>query len=132
MALNIKKKFLRESAVYWPPLQAGPNGVMVFDNPVQLAVRWEHRNELQMEPNGDKWMSKAIVLVEMAIQIQGVLLYCGPRFGPTGVIDYMPTKVDQSDILNPYLNDGASEIHRYDRIPDLKATAKGTLHRVTL
>lgn len=124
--MNIKKKFLKEKAVYFPPGTPGPSGNTVPGTPEEISVRWEDREELKLEPNGDSWMSKAIVLVEKELELQGWLWY--------GTLEAW-TDLGLSNHLE---SDDTFQIRRRDCIPARRVTPEnarthpGTLHRVTL
>lgn len=115
MAKGIEKiaaKFCVETAVYWGnPVNDGFGG-FTFDDPVEIACRWENKNAIDIG-----WFStgfpanllqcKAAVLVTQDLDLQGYLYL--------GTLDDL--QAGGYDITNPISILNAYVIHRFDKIP---------------
>jgi len=106
--MSIYTKMLKQSAVYWPPLQAGSYGKRKFGAAVDISVRWEDTNELYVTVNGEQATSSSKVYSGVDLTVGGFL--------------WLGTVVTLTDADNPTLNEGAGEIMRFDKIPNIKAT----------
>ena len=103
--------WLRHTAVYWGSPVSDGEGGRTFDNPVELAVRWEERHDLFMDAQGQEQQSSAVVFVAQDVVVGGYLFL--------GDLDDL-SSAEEGDPLNV---DGAYEIRQFDKIPDLKATS---------
>jgi hypothetical protein len=64
---------LTETAVYWGnPVSDGAGG-RTFDDPIELTVRWEGKQELFRDAAGKERMSRAIVYVSQAVDLDAYL-----------------------------------------------------------
>lgn len=62
-----------QTAVYWAnPTEVG-DGSQVFDAPVEIAVRWEDRQELFTDADGQERVSNAVVYVGQDIEVDEYL-----------------------------------------------------------
>lgn len=100
----LKKQVCAQTAVYWGNPIKDAYGNMVYDDPVEIAVRWDDQTELVRDSTGKEVVSKAQVIVLQDLDVDG-WLYLGalsefgsPLPGPTDV-------------------DGAYKIIRFDKNP---------------
>lgn len=97
---------LNQTAVYWGnPVEVG-DGSLIFDDGVEVDCRWEERQELYMDNEGNERKSQAIVHVKQDMKV-GEYLYLG-------VDDDL-----DSDISNPTAVD-SFEIKSFEKIPNIK------------
>jgi len=101
-------KAMNQKAVYWAP--AGPNefGKPTWENPVEIDCRWTDKQEEFIDPNGEQQMSRAKLIVDRDILVQGVL--------------WLGLLINVVDSDDPKNNDGAWEILLYSKLPDKKGT----------
>lgn len=113
--MSIITRMLKQTCVYWP-MGSSDSGSDDFDDqgfpiladPIELKCRWEDVNEEFITANETKMTSKSKVYVESDADVGGVLML--------GLLS------DVTDLVNVKENDGADEIKRFDKIPNLKAT----------
>lgn len=113
----------RQNAIYWPPEQSDSYGRPGFGNLVELVrvvatginyrVRWKDEIVEFIDSAGTTVRSKARVYVPQLpdgtdVQVGGFL--------------WLGDLADLADQINPTANPGASEIRRFDKNPDFKAT----------
>jgi len=105
----------KQTAVYWAldsADSAGDDfdefGQPILTDPVEIKCRWDDVNEEFLDAKGAKRLSRAKVYVDRVVDINGVLML--------GSL----TDVDESK--RPIDNDGAYEIRRLDKNPNLRAT----------
>jgi hypothetical protein len=74
------EKFIKsvcvQTAVYWGNPRNGGYGKTIFDDPVEISVRWDVKNELIMDADGNQVVSNAEILVTQDLEIGG-FLYLG-------------------------------------------------------
>ena len=113
--MSIITRMRKQTAVYWP-LAGDESGQLDYDafgrpqwgTPVQISCRWEDVSQEIIQPDGTNTMTKSVVYVDVDQDVRvGGVLYLG-----------LLADVDQDD---PKGNDGAWEIIRFDKLPDLKA-----------
>jgi len=100
---------LKQVAVYWGNPQNDGAGGRTFDDPVELSVRWEQRQELFIDANGQESTSKAVVYLDQDIDIGGYLYL--------GDLDDL-SSAEEGD---PLTVSGAYEIRGSKKLPDIKA-----------
>jgi len=113
--MGIITRMLRQTCVYWA-LAFMESGGIAFDDygqpivtdPVELDCRWEDVNEEFIDAKGTRQVSRAKVYVEQDVDVGGILM--------------LGTKDDITDSVNIKENEGAWEIRRFDRLPNLKNT----------
>jgi len=105
--MSIIKKMRKQTAVYWPFISLDQLGGGNFGAAVQISVRWEDVSEEFLDKDGKRQMSNAKVYVDRDTPVGGVLM-----LGTTG---------DITDAVNIKENDGAWEIRKFEKLPDLKA-----------
>jgi len=99
---------LNQTAVYWERLTPDGLGGWTWEDPVEIAVRWESIVEKYTDVNGVERRSQAKVFLEQDIS-EGDYLYLG----------------DLDDITSgslPGNTKGAFQVRRFDKIPDLAGT----------
>lgn len=113
--MSIITRMLKQTCVYWEPASADSGGSdfddygqPVVTDPVELNCRWEDINEEFVGANGTRQLSKSKVYVESDVVVGGILML--------GEID------DITDESNIKENEGAWEIKRFDKLPNLKNT----------
>ena len=95
---------LRQDATYWAYSSTNKYGDPTFATPVDVTVRWEARNVVFTDKNGEQTHSKAIVYCMTSLAVDGYL--------------YLGT----STATNPESVSGADRIRRVDATPDIRAT----------
>ena len=111
---GIKRK---QTAVYWEYTGEGGTGVPVFEDPVEILVRWEDKQEIYIDADGEEARSSAIVYPAVEVANKGYL-FLG---------DLTDLSSDPSD---PREFPAARRIGKVDGSPDLEAT--GTFWKVYL
>lgn len=101
---------LKQTAVYWGTPVSDGQGGRTFADPVELAVRWEQKQELFRNAAGQESTSSAIVFVGQDVDLGGYL-YLGEL-----------TDISSGEEGNPQIVSGAYEIRLCDKTPDFKAT----------
>lgn len=70
---NVVKKFTVQTCVYWGnPVEDGYGG-FTFDAAVEIACRWDEKQELKVGFDGNEFHSQAVVLVNIDVDRQGYL-----------------------------------------------------------
>lgn len=106
--MGIITKMRKQTAVYWPPLEADEYGKPTYDDPVEVTCRWEDTQKLFVTPQGSTETCASIVYVDRDVEVGGVLLL--------GSLD---SDINESD---PKANEGASEIRQFSKIPNIRNT----------
>jgi len=107
--MRIIKSMLKQTAVYWGNPVMDGYGKYTFDAAVELRVRWEDKQELFIDPQGDEVLSMSIVYVISDVDIGGYL-YLG-----------IETDLD-SNHTDPQIISGAFKIKQFGKLPTLSAT----------
>lgn len=100
---------LKQTTVYWGNPQNDGFGGRTFDDPVEVDVRWEERQELFIDTNGQEVRSQAVVYIAQDVDMGGYL-YLGDLDDPSSAEEDDPLTVS-----------GAYEIRGFQKIPDIKA-----------
>jgi hypothetical protein len=100
---------LKQDALYWGSPSASGWGGSDWDDPVEIKCRWELRQEVFRNAQGDEVHSQAIVYLSQDLDIGGYL-----RLGDLDDIS--------SDTETPDEVDGAFEIRGFAKIPNVKGT----------
>jgi len=103
------KRVCVQTAVYWGSPTPDGYGGLTFDDPVEIACRWEDKTELNREDIARNFTCKSEVLVTQDLDVNG-WLYLGEL-----------TDLD-SNPDNPKEVEGAYVIGRFDKIPMIKST----------
>lgn len=102
------KRMCKQTAVYWAsPVNNGTGG-FTHDDPVEIKVRWEDKNEIVMDSKGQEFTSQAEVFVRQDVDELGYLFL--------GSLDDLDS--DEED--NPISIDRAYQIKKFHKIPDTK------------
>jgi len=103
-----------QTAVYWTPDGEDGYGNTVFtsDSPREIACRWEDSTRLMTDAQGDEIVVRAEVFVTEDLEEKGVLYL--------GTLD----DLDSAQEDDPKQVDGAYEIRRFDKMPELGSATK--------
>lgn len=129
MILNFIKSKSLQTFVYWGNPQNDGRGKMTFDTPVELKGRWEDEYEsmakdsssrIKIDKDGKEYRSEATVYTtdvpSAGWDLDGYVYL--------GVLTDLPSHLD------PYQIQGAFEIKRLDKVPELNNS--GNLIRIHL
>lgn len=101
-------RFLKQTAVYWGgPVNNGTGGYN-FDDPIEINVRWEDKQEVLEDDQGNELISRAVVYTNQQLEEQGYLYL--------GRLDDMESASSPSDIT------GSRRIVQIGSIPSLDAS----------
>jgi hypothetical protein len=101
--------------VYWGnPTEDGYGG-KVFDDPIELSVRWENINQVVVDAKGAEITSRALVFVTQDVEEEG-MLYHGTL---DDLYDSNATDSSAGEVNNPMTIDGAYIIKRFQKTPSL-------------
>jgi len=104
-----------QTAVYWGnPVNDGYGG-LTYNDPVEVYCRWEDKNEIFIDTNGNELVSKSVVYVTQDVDNNGYL-YLGTLDSILDSLESSATPINPINIL------GAYKIRRFDRIPKLGST----------
>lgn len=108
--MSIITKALKGTCVYWPPNDPPVDnyGQPAYGTAVELDCRWEDVTIEYLSANGTREMSRAMVMVESDVVVGGVL--------------FNGELTDLDDATTPKNNNGAWEIKRFDKTPNLRYT----------
>lgn len=105
---------LKQTAVYWPKASVpfGKFGVPTRGTSVEIRCRWEDKAEEFVDPEGTRFVSRAIVYIGLDVEVGG-LLFLGTA-----------VEVDASGFpANPRESASVFEIKVFEKNPDFKGTA---------
>ena len=113
MCARFLAKNLKQTAVYWGNPQSDGSGGHTYDDPVEIDVRWQHKQELYVDTNGQEVKSAAIVYTDQDIDMDGYL--------------FLGSLADLSSAEegDPQTVDDAYRVGAFSKTPNLKATAFG-------
>jgi hypothetical protein len=108
------KKICVQTAVYWGnPIPDGYGG-MLFDDPVEIKVRWDIKNKVVISKDGKEVTSVATILTPEDLQVEG-RLYLG----------FMVNLLDSDDssggISDPSKIDNTFEIIAFEKVSMIKS-----------
>jgi len=108
-------RLCNQTAVYWGnPVDDGYGG-KDFDDPVEIACRWEDKISVMSDAQGNQFVSKSVVYVLQDLDEEGYLFL--------GTLDDLDEDTDSSgSYYDPRVIDQAFEIKAFDKSPNLKAT----------
>ena len=104
--VRVAVRTMKQKGVYWELDALDEFGKPTWKEPIEIDLRWEDAEEEIINPNGERVMSRAQLIVDRDLTIKGVLWL--------GELD----DIGSSD--NPKSNDGAWEIIQYLKTPDFK------------
>lgn len=99
---------LQQTAVLWTNPVLDGFGGRTFDDGIEIACRWENRQELFVDAQGRQVLSRAVVFVDRDIAVHDFLFL--------GELSDLASGEDQ-----PFTNTNAFEVRAYKSIPSLKA-----------
>jgi hypothetical protein len=105
--LGMIKRNLRQTAVYWGNPVNNGRGSFTFDEPIEIACRWENKNEVYSSKDNSQLISSAIVYTQNELTTEGYLML--------GAL----TDLDSSNEDSPKSIDGAYLIKKIDKISSL-------------
>jgi hypothetical protein len=97
------ERLLNQTCTYWAPGTYGQYGKTAFSAPVTLACRWEDREDIERDQNGNEFKTRAVVWTDRPVLNSGYLF-----LGTSSSAD--PTSVT-----------GAHEIRMFRVIPSVRA-----------
>ena len=117
------RKVAVQTAIYWGVPRAGADGNMVWDDPVELKVRWDDTTKLVMNAKGVEVGSQATVLVAGRVENDGTVtpidldvdgrLYLGSL-----------DDLDSGQEADPLSIEKSWPIIRFDKNPEFRSTTK--------
>ena len=110
--MRIIKKVLKMRAAYWEPEAPDDQGNRTFAEPVEIKCRWEERVQEFTGTNNEAMLSNAVVYVDRDVLLLGVLK----------LLEAGDTLSGLTSTTDPFANDKAWEIKRFDKLPTIKAT----------
>lgn len=109
-----------QTAVYWGNPRAGSAGDMVWDNPVEVKVRWDNVTKLIRDAKGKEVACRAEVLLAGQLENDGTVtpidLDVDGRLYLGGLYD-----LDSGQEVDPLSVDGAWAIMRFDKTPEFQS-----------
>jgi hypothetical protein len=105
--MNITRK-LNQTAIYWANSVNDGFGGFTFDAPVDIAVRWEDKQEKYISMKGEEQISNALVYLSIDVKVGEYLML--------GTLD------DQDSSPDPQKEDTAFRIMAILKSPNVKAT----------
>jgi hypothetical protein len=110
--MSLIEDMLIQKAVYWP-LGSADSGGRDFDDygqpvyatPVEIDCRWHDKNTELILADGTQTVSRSLVFVDRDVVLGGVL--------------WLGELADVAYADDPKANDGAWEIIKFDKIPDM-------------
>lgn len=100
---------LNQTAVYWGNPQSDGYGGRTFDDAVEVAVRWQDRQEMFIDMQGREQTSRAVVYVATDLAIGGYL-YLGEL-----------ADLSSAEEGDPLAISTAYEIRAFSKSPDIGA-----------
>lgn len=104
------KKYLKQTSVYWEKRGSDPRGLALYNAPVEVMCRWEDKSVQVVDPEMRVITFDAYLMFNQNI-IEGSLLYLG-------TLEAVKLKVQFPTVLS--IKQGAREVKRVNRIPDLR------------
>jgi hypothetical protein len=101
------RKVMLQKAVYWHHSGDDASGQPLYDDPVEVACRWEDVHELYLGMDGNDQVTNAKVIVDRDMVVQGQL--------------WLGALADLTSQAHPSENLGAFSIKKFEKLPDRKA-----------
>lgn len=101
-----------QTAVYWGSPTNDGYGTKTFSDPIEISCRWEDKTDVVTDNEGKEIVSRALVYVTQDIDEEGYLYL--------GDLD----DLDSEQEADPQGVDGAFEIKRFDKSPEIRQTNK--------
>ncbi len=108
--MSLITRVLRQDAVYWAPsatigYDGKPSGFLA---PVAVKVRWSNKERFHVLETGTQVLSQSDIMINIDVKKTGFL--------------YLGALVDVVAVTDPNTQEGAWEIMKFDKIPNLRAT----------
>lgn len=100
---------MNQTAVYWTLVSVDGFGKQTFAAPVELSVRWEQKQELFIDAEGNEKISQAVVATAVDVTLEGYL--------------FLGELVDLDSSQDPLTQSGAYQIKGFSKIPSVKGTS---------
>jgi len=97
----------KQTAVWWKKLSADEFGDPAYDDPVEIACRWEDKAVRFLDEKGEVSFSRSVVYVDRVISVGDLLRLGELESGMTS---------DVSELT------GFVEVRRFENLPTLRAT----------
>jgi len=104
--IKVAVKTMKATAVYWSQAGLSVFGKPTWNEPVEIACRWEDAKEEFINPNGEVQVSNAKLIVDRDLVVKGVI--------------WMGELDDVFDTDEPKNNEGAWEIIHFKKTPSFK------------
>jgi hypothetical protein len=101
---------LNQTAVYWGSPTSDGQGGRTFDDPVEVSVRWDQRQDLFIDGAGQEVRSSAVVYLSQDVVLGGFLYL--------GTLD----DISSAEEADPMTIDNAFEIRNFEKTGNVKAT----------
>mgnify|MGYP000421490687 CR=1 FL=1 len=99
---------MKQKAVYWSPASLDSFGKPTWNTPTEIDCRWTDAVEEFINPEGERVLSRAKLIVDRDLEIKGVL--------------WLGKLVDLVDASNPKNNDNAWEILQTKKTANMRGT----------
>ena len=106
--MSLITRMRKQKCVYWAYSGTNEFGVKQVGSPVLISCRWEDKSEEFLDNKGERQISNAIVYVDRDTPVGGILM--------------LGTLSDITDSIDIKENDGAWEIRKFNKEPNIKAT----------
>lgn len=104
---SLYRRVCKQTAVYWGAPTENGYGGFTYDDPVEIAVRWENKTEVITDSKGQEQVSKAEIFLTQDIDEQGMLFL--------GTLD----DLDSAEEDDPTTVNGAYVVMKFEKIPDM-------------
>lgn len=107
--MNLSRK-LNQTAVYWGnPINDGQGG-RTFDDPVEISVRWEQRQELFVDDSNKKVTSRVVLYLAQDVMVGGFMFL--------GTLN----DISSAEEADPLTLQNALVIRNFQSVSNVKAT----------
>jgi len=111
---NFIGRRLNQTAVYWGNPQEDGYGGNLYDDPIEIACRWEDTQQIILMANGEELLSRAIVFTEHELE-ENALLFLGT------LDDLFSSSGESSGDVDLTQIEGVHLIKRYEKTPSLRS-----------
>jgi hypothetical protein len=115
------KRATPQIAIYWGNPQNDGHGGYTYDDPIEIACRWEGITQIVSDKNGEEVTSRALVFVLQDVEEEG-MLYLGSfdDFYTDSDSWFDEDSSGDYSIPHPKTIEGAYIIKRFQKTPDIK------------
>ena len=110
--MSLITRALRQKCVYWAPGKVDTFGQATYEDPVELACRWDELQVNMVDDKGETFMSQAEVMVGQDVLRNGMMLL---------------HDLDSTISATPSDHKDAFRIRQFEKTPNLRATE---FHRI--